>query len=72
MIVTESEAMKKYCPFKITAATARHMQEGDSNGLQFCYASDCMAWVWEYEIDPDPATRSYSQTGNGWCGLVRR
>jgi hypothetical protein len=70
MLLTEEEAMEKWCPFAMapgshedrttapTVTVSNRVEFGHPYKLCRCLASECMAWRW------------YPSWDYGYCGLV--
>lgn len=72
MILTEKEAVKKWCPFPGISASPGYTLRKDI--LDRCIASKCMAWRWR---DSAPPTDVEPPVGGflprrGFCGLASK
>lgn len=62
MVITEKEALNKYC----CGGCAAHPQH-----IGKCLASECMAWRWVSKInDPEVRYEGSKEVRWGYCGLA--
>ena len=59
--LTEKAAYDKVCP----------MSFNNSEGLQLCIGSTCMAWVWTHEQSEKNGFIVTKKTNVGMCGFIR-
>ena len=64
MILSETEARERWCPFVSEAETLDYRGQIDDTGeTPVCIASRCMAWRW-WNQPANPSQR------RGYCGLA--
>lgn len=69
-MMTEREALRKWCPFTRVAMSAGAASNRAGSASAFadmtdetrCLASGCALWRWEYEVNRNPTSR-------GSCGM---
>lgn len=73
--MTEAEAKTKWCPFVRILVDSEHWQtnrptvrmDESSMPVDYCIASNCMAWRWSRQKNIGPGISSM-----GYCGLASR